>query len=246
MMRPSPGHTGMHGCNTMRMRLNPLLLGIAALCIACASQAQAPPGGKVSSLGTAKVGGKLLTRDELRACLKQQADRAALKPQLESERTSLDRERQELLQIDESIKTERTALDRLEASAASINTRSKELSAQVTDFNERVAKFQDSGRSGPTADRQRANFEREQKALDASSKELEAERAALGPSADQAVKTYNARIAAREKAASDWNARNAKLTRAVQDIEIDQVNWKADCEGRSFREDDEKAILSGK
>lgn len=230
----------------MNLNLKHLLLGMAALCMLPASQAQTPPGGKVSSLGTAKAGIKLLTRDELRTCLKLQSDRIALKPQLEGERTRLDRERQELLQIDESIKADRAAIDRIEASAASISARSKELSAQVSDFNERVAKFQESGRSGPTADRQRSNFEREQKALDAGTKTLEAERAALGPSAEQAVKTYSDRVASREQAAADWNARNAKLTQAIQRLEVEQENWAADCSGRSYREDDEKAILSGK
>jgi hypothetical protein len=36
------------------------------------------------------------------------------------------------------------------------------------------------------------------------------------------------------------------LTQSVQTFEVDLENWKIDCEGRSYREDDEKAILSGK
>jgi hypothetical protein len=231
----------------MNTRFQRTLTGLALLCLTATVPAQTPAAaGKTATLGNARAGAKLLTREELRTCLKQKTDLAARKPPLEAERASLDRERAELQQIDDSLKSDRAAMDRMAESAASITKRSKELSAQVADFNERVASFQNSGRSGPTADRQQREFEREKKTLDSSAAALDSERAALGPNAEQSVKAYNARLATREQAATDWNARNGKLAKSAQDLDIELENWKADCEGRPYREDDEKAIQAGK
>lgn len=202
--------------------------------------------GKVSTLGDAKPGGKLLSREELRSCLKQKTELPERKLPMEAERAKLDRERLELQQIDESLKGERESIEKLTETAADINKRGKELSQQLVDYNERVARFQNANPSGPSAERQRNALDREKLALDKSTQALEAERAALGTSAEQKVKAFEARLATREQAAADWNARNTKLTQLVQSYEIDAQNWKIDCEGRSYREDDEKAILSGK
>jgi chromosome segregation ATPase len=244
----------------MNTRFEPLLLAAVALCWSASAVAQvgaaAKPSakasdsaggqGRLATLGNPKVGGKLLAREELRQCLTQQSELAARKPQLEADRANLDRERQQLLQTDESLKADRAAIDRLVETAAGLNQRLQEISAQVDDFNARVAKFQDSGRTGAMAERQRNELEREKTALDSRGKALQAERAAIGPGAEQAVKSYEARSAARERAAADWNVRNARMAQATQSYEVDLQNWKIDCEGRSYREDDEKAILSGK
>ena len=216
-------------------------LALALTTLSAAAQASA-----TKAIGTAKAGGKLLTREELRNCLAQQKEFGTRRPVLEAERAQLDRERQELQQIDESLKAERASIEKLAESAAEIDKRSKALSAQTADFNERVLKFDNANLSGPTAERQRRSLDRERAELDRSAKALEADRAALGPAAEHKAKAFDARLAAREQAAGDWNARNAKLGQNVQTFELDLQNWKFDCEGRSYREDDEKAILSGK
>ena len=95
-------------------------------------------------------------------------------------------------------------------------------------------------------ERQRRSLDRERTEIDKSAQALQADRAALGPAAEQKAKAFDARLAARDQAAGDWKARNAKLSQSAQTFEVDLQNWKIDCEGRSYREDDEKAILSGK
>jgi chromosome segregation ATPase len=216
-------------------------LGLALLSPAAGAQAAA-----TKAMGTPKAGGKLLSREELRSCLAQQKELGARRPALESERTQLDRDRSALQQTDESLKAERASIEKLVQAAAEIGERNKALSAQTTDFNERVARFEAANLSGPAAERQRRSLDRERTELDKSVKALEADRAALGPAAEQQAKAFDARLAAREQSASDWNARNAKLTQSVQAFEVELENWKIDCEGRSYREDDEKALLSGK
>jgi predicted nucleic acid-binding Zn-ribbon protein len=198
------------------------------------------------AMGTPKAGGKLLNREELRACLAQQKELGARRQALESERAQLDRQRAELQQVDAALKNERESIEKLAQSAAEFGKRSKALSAQTADFNERVARFETANLSGPTAERQRRSLDRERVELDKSAQALESERAALGPSAEQKAKAFDARLAARDQAASDWNARNTQLARSVQNFEVDLENWKIDCEGRSYREDDEKALQDGK
>ena len=65
-------------------------VGLALALMALAAAAQAPA---TKAIGTAKAGGKLLTREELRSCLAQQKETGARRPALEAERAQLDRER---------------------------------------------------------------------------------------------------------------------------------------------------------
>ncbi len=219
-----------------------LLIPLLLVALAPAASAQ---GAGNKSIGTAK-GGKLLSREELRACLAQQKDLAARKPELESERSALDRERDELKKIDESLKGDEAAMQKLAQSAEDISRRTTALQQQIADYNDRAAKFQTAQPSGPTGDRQRRALDNDKAAIDKATAQLEADRAAIGPNAEQMAKTYRARADTRNQAAEAWNMRNRELTRKAQALELDQESFKADCEGKSYREDDEKAILSGK
>jgi predicted RNase H-like nuclease (RuvC/YqgF family) len=221
----------------MRAASTALLLALALCCLVTAGQAQtASParlkagdgGDKISSLGSAKPGGKLLSREELRACLAQQSELATRKSSIEVQGEKLQAERQALQQADAALKTERDAVDRLGEEAARLNKRFQDQSAQVDDFNDRVARFQDSGRSGPTAERQRNELEREKQALEASALALEAERSALKPKTELALTAYNTRGAVRDKSAADWNARNALYTQSAQAYETDREKWSVD------------------
>jgi predicted nucleic acid-binding Zn-ribbon protein len=220
-------------------------LMIPLLLVALAPAAGAQGAGNKSIGGTAK-GGKLLGREELRACLAQQKDLAARKPGLESERAALDRERDELTKIDESLKTDEAAMKKLAQSADDISRRTKELQQQIADYNDRAARFQMAQPSGPTGERQRRALDNDKAAIDKATAQLEADRATIGPDAERMAKAYNARTDTRNQAAQDWNTRNRELARKVQAFDVDQEVFKADCEGRSYREDDEKAIQAGR
>ena len=164
--------------------------------------------GKVSTLGEAKPGGRLLTREELRACLKQKTELAERRPPMEAERAQLDRERQELQQIDESLKAERASIEKLTETAADIGKRGKELSAQTADFNDRAARFQTANASGPTASGSATH------STGRGSRWTRAPRpwrpsGQLGPAAEQKVKAFDARVASRERAACERAQRQA-------------------------------------
>jgi predicted nucleic acid-binding Zn-ribbon protein len=221
----------------------PLLLSITLAVMAGWAAAQAPT---TKSIGTARSGTKLLTFDELRACLSLQKDLAARKPQLESERAALDNERAELQKIDASLKADEAAMQKLAQTAESITQRTKELQQQLADYNEKVAKFQSSNPSGPVGDRQRRALDNEKAALDKATTQLETDRATIGPDSEKLAKTHAARVETRNRAATDWNERNQAITKKGQAYELDLETWKGDCEGRSYREDDEKLIQSGR
>lgn len=229
----------------MHLNRHKLLLG-ATLCLAATLTLAQGGAGKTATLGNAKAGAKLLSYDQLSRCLKQRDELGQRKSKLEAERAKLDGERAELLQIDESLKAERAKVDKLGETAADINRRNAELSQQVADFNERLTRFNAAPPSGPTGERQRRTLERDKAALDKSAAELQAEREAFGPNAQQQTKTFKARTESRDAAAADWNTRNAAFAKAADAHADELANWQADCEGRPYREDDEQMIKSGK
>ncbi len=233
----------------MRSALQTLLVA-AWRCAATAqasAQATSAETGKLSSLGKKGApSGKPMSREELRACLNQQAELAKRRPELNELQAALKREREELLQIEQTLKAERAGFDQTSKAVAEINERTKALAAKVEDYNTRYAAFQQAGRTGQAAERQQREFVSEQKALQAESDKLQAERATVTPVSEQALKTYNARAGSQGQAASEWNARQADLTKVAQKYETDRETWTLDCADRPYREDDEIAIKAGK
>jgi hypothetical protein len=63
---------------------------------------------------------------------------------------------------------------------------------------------------------------------------------------DVAVKSFNAKAAALEQKVGDWNDRNSRLNADVEKTKTERETWSTECGDRRYREDDEKAILSGK
>ncbi|HMO48236.1 MAG TPA: hypothetical protein PKB14_19700 [Rubrivivax sp.] len=200
---------------------------------------------QTKSLGAAKGGG-MLSREQLRACLKQQQELAARKPPLQAARGQLEREREQLDGGEAALNAGREALDKLQESAAGLNRRTQQLSQQIADFNERVRKTQGVGLSGPAQERQQQALDREKAALDKAAKQLDDERSQLGTQAEQAGRAYNDKVEQRNRAGADWNARNAQFKREWQAFDGELQDWRSGCEGRSYREDDERAILSGR
>lgn len=222
-----------------------LMACLAATALALPAPAQT---GATKSLGTAQGSGKLLTREQLRTCLDQQKTLGARKTTLQAERDKLDGERDQFERDEAALAADREAIDKLKASAEDLNRRSQALTQQIADYNERASKFQAQGASlsGPAVERQQQALERDKAALDKRSKELDAERSSFQPKAEQLGKTYNERVDQRNRSADDWNARSAQFKRASQAFDADLQDWRGDCEGRPYREDDEKAILSGR
>jgi hypothetical protein len=124
-------------------RLTPSVLLTAALALSpflAPALAQAPPPApKTATLGGGSGGGgPLLTREELRACMKQQTELGTRRSTLEAQSQTLEQDKAAVLAEVDALKAERAKIETARAAVADINARQSELSARIAQWNERV------------------------------------------------------------------------------------------------------------
>jgi len=196
---------------------------------------------------TGKTGtGKVMTRDELRACMKQQTELATRKADLEARQTKVNAERDGIQKETDAIKAEQAALSSRKGDVDALNAKMNAFSAKVKDLQARQEELEKSGRSGPTAERERRKMEKEAADIKKEEGELNAERDKIQSGGNDAVNALNARVDAQQQAAQSWNDRNKVLAKEQQVHEDDRIAWLDNCGNRRFKEDDEKAIKAGK
>lgn len=223
-----------------------LLLAFAAS-VAVAQTAPAKAGTKSAgkTLGGSTAGsGKLMTRDELRTCLKRLDDLNKEVKDIETRRPLLDRERDELKASGELLKAERAELDRQLAAVREWENRIRAHRAEVESFNQRSAALQEAPRNQQEklAEELKDDRERLQKAREA----LATEEATLVPAYQNTVKTYNERATLRDAKVADWNQRNGAAVDAAVKQQEARALWLNECANRPYLEDDEKAVKAGK
>ena len=222
--------------------------GVASLMFMLPAPAQQPPKAEpgTASLGGGPATGRLLTKDELRACMARQTGINTRRNELEAQRAASDREKLALQQEADALKAEREKIDRARDAIADVNARTKALNDQVAVFNERAKAVADAKRSGAAADRERAELQREQETLAKAGQAIEADRNAIAKTGvEETVRAFNARVVALDRNSADWNARQQKLTDASQALADERQLWLTECGNRRYREDDEKAIQRG-
>jgi chromosome segregation ATPase len=190
--------------------------------------------------------GKIMTRDELRVCLKQQESLASRKAELEARQNAIAAERIEIQKETDAIKAEQAALGSRKAAVDDLNARMTAFSAKVKDLQARQEDFERSGRGGPTAERERRKLEKEAADIKKEETELNAERDKLQAGGNELVAKLNARVDAQQQRAQSWNDRSKQLGTDQQAYEDDRINWIDTCGNRRYKEDDEKAIKAGK
>lgn len=249
-----------------RMFRNPPILLAVALCAATSalaqqapaapskSKAQAPsivlpasPAPKATTKtlgGKATPGGKMLTRDELRSCMKRFDDVNAAGKDLRQRRTALDAEREELLKSGEALSAMKADVETKLAAVRGWQERVRTHAAEIEAFNRRAKAFEEAPRN------QRDELS---KALEADRDKLNNVRATLAdeetrvvPAYESGVRAYNERALARDAVVNDWNVRNKALNDVSTKVESDRTDWLAECANRPYREDDEIAIKAGK
>ena len=227
------------------------LLLAFAVTLAVAQTAPAKPGAKPAAKpagktlsGKAPAGGKLMTRDELRTCLKRLDDVNQSGKDIEALRPQLDREREELRASGEALKTERAEVDRLLATVREWETRMRAHAVEIEAFNKRSAAVQEAPRNQQEkmVEDLKDDRERLQKAREA----LSADEAKLVPVYQSSAKTYNERATARDAKVGEWNTRNTGAVDASVKQQEARALWLNDCANRPYQEDDEKAIKAGK
>ena len=233
----------------IRMAACLLLAGAATLAVA--QTAPTKPTTKPTTkpadktLGGKPTGsGKLMTRDELRTCLKRLADVNQSGRDVEAQRPALDREREELKTAGEVLKTERAEVDRLLGAVRDWEGRVRGHAVDIESFNKRSASVAElpRGEQQKVTDELAAERDRLQKVREA----LAVDEAKLVPVYQATTKAYNERAIARDTKVNDWNARNTASVDAAAKQQEGRALWLNECANRPYLEDDEKAIKAGK
>lgn len=196
------------------------------------------------TLGGKAPVGKMLTRDELRACMKRLEGVNAGTKDLEQRRAALDKEKDELVKSGDALKAERADVDVKLAAVRDWEGRMRAHGAEIETFNQRLKAADE----GPRAKREELakEFDAERERLNKARVPLGDEEARLVPAYQTAVKAYNDKAAARDVTVADWNGRNKTMNEQSAKQEDDRSAWLVECANRPYREDDEIAIKQGK
>ncbi|MGM9489954.1 hypothetical protein [Ideonella sp. YS5] len=222
------------------------LLGVALVAMAVVHGPALAQSDTKTLSGKSSGTGKILTKEELRACLQQQTSLASRKTELDSRQTAVAAEREQVQKDTDAIKAEQASLGSQKSAVDDLNARMTAFSAKVKDLQQRRDDFEKSGRGGPTAERERRKLEKEAAEIEKEQAQLNAEREKLQTGGNEAVNKLNARVEAQQQVAQAWNDKSKKLAADQQAYEDDRIAWLDNCGNRRFREDDEKAIKAGK
>lgn len=205
----------------------------------------APKSSKPKTLGgKGMVQGKLLSREELRACMARLDAVNNDTKQVEQQRAALDGEKPGLTKSGEELKAEREEVERKLAAVREWEGRLKSHGTEVDAFNKRSATFDDTPRDKREALKAELDAERER--LSKAREGLAADEARLVPVYQTSVKAYNEKALARDAKVNDWNQRNAAANDSAKKLDDARNAWLLECADRPYREDDEIAIKSGK
>jgi chromosome segregation ATPase len=196
------------------------------------------------TLGGKAPVGKMLTRDELRACLKRLDGVNASTKDLEQRRISLDKEKEDLVKSGDALKADRADVDTKLAAVRDWEGRMRAHGVEIEAFNQRLKAADE----GPKSKREELakEIDAERDRLAKARVPLSEEEARLVPVYQNAVKAYNDKAAARDTVVADWNGRNKALNEQSTKQEDERSAWLAECANRPYREDDEIAIKQGK
>ena len=208
-----------------------------------AAQPAAKATGKTLS-GNAAGGGKLMTRDELRICLKRLDDVNQAGKDIEALRPALDRERDELKVSGEALKTERAAIDAQLMSVRDWEGRMRAHAADIEAFNKRSAAAQEAPRN--QQEKLTAELKTDRERLQKDREALGVDEVKLVPVYRANATAYNERAVARDAKVTEWNARNTAAVDASVKQQEARALWLNECANRPYLEDDEKAIKAGK
>lgn len=198
-----------------------------------------------SQVGLAS-GERLMTRDELRTCLKRSDDLVVRRDDLERTEPTFENERKKLEVDGESLTKDKESLRQYsDQRQTEFKARTDALTARMAQFRERTA-TDGSGRGRVQSRSELAEIERERVALDAAIKSLNADRDLLIKDLEDQTRSYNARAEQRDGRVASWRERLGLYKQQVAQHEADVEAWRKECGNRPYREEDERAIRGGK
>jgi chromosome segregation ATPase len=189
-------------------------------------------------------GDNIMTREELRACLKQEDAVNARRRDIQAENTTLAREKEDLQRQAEALKGENQTIAQRNAAIRDLAARIRDHETRVQSWNQRVAKLGEA----PRGDRERlqTELEAEKLTLQQSFETLTAENNRLSDGFSEAVAAYNTRAREHGQQLDGWNQRSRALADASAAEQRQREDWRLACGNRRFREEDEAAIRGGK
>lgn len=196
------------------------------------------------TLGGKAPVGKMLSRDELRACLKRLDGVNTSTKDLEQRRAALDKEKEDLVKSGDALKAERADVDAKLAAVRDWEGRMRAHGAEIEAFNQRLKAADEA----PKAKREEMakEFDAERDRLGKARVPLGEEEGRVVPAYQSAVKAYNDKAQARDAVVADWNGRNKAINEVSLKHDEERSAWLGECANRPYREDDEIAIKSGK
>jgi DNA repair exonuclease SbcCD ATPase subunit len=196
------------------------------------------------TLGGKAPVGKLLSREELRSCMKRLEDVNASGKDNEQRRAALDKEKDDLVTSGDALKADRAAVDTKLAAVREWEGRMRAHGAEIEAFNKRLTQAQ----AAPPERREDLikELEAERDRLNKARVPLTDEEARLVPAYQAAVAGYNEKAKARDAKVEEWNTRNKSINELGLKHEEERSLWLSECANRPYREDDEIAIKNGK
>ncbi len=196
------------------------------------------------TLGGKAPVGKMLTRDELRVCLKRLEGVNTGTKDLEQRRAALDKEKEDLVKSGDALKADRADVDTKLAAVREWEGRMRAHSAEIEAFNQRMKAADEAPRA--KREEMAKEFDVERERLNKARVPLGEEETRLVPVYQNAVKAYNDKALARDAVVADWNGRNKAINEQAAKQEDERSAWLSECANRPYREDDEIAIKKGK
>jgi hypothetical protein len=210
---------------------------------AAAAEKTATIGGGANAAGATLP---ILTRDELRACLKQEETIRVRLGEHEAARAPIDQERQGVTAKQEALRLERVQVEAVAAKTTAFRTKMEAHAARVAAWNRDVEAFNARAPQGAAGERERVRINTEREGLQKAQTELEAERVAMAGDNERIVASFNAKVKEVEAVVDQWNQRNQGWNEAGAKLEAERKGWVSACADRRYREDDEIAIKAGR
>lgn len=213
-----------------------------------AATAPAKPAPAAAPAATpAMVGGKkVMTRDELRACLRRNDELKVRVQDLDDQATSINGQRPEIEQGLEAIRAERATLEARAVRIREFQPKMMAYGQKVEAFNRRMGELGAKSRLTTSEGRELDAMRKQIPELEAERKALSEERERLLDGYEDSIKAFASKAKAAEERAAEWNRRKSQHAQDNEDLTAASSDWRRDCADRPYREDDEKAIRAGR
>jgi len=208
-----------------------MLAGIALCLLPMLAAAQAGPAAK--TLGGAAAGkGAVMTRTELRACLKEQGAQQARAAELEQRRAGIRAEADAVRKQKESLQAERDAYAAKAAQAQAFQANVQAHGERVALYNQRVKEFTDNPPKGADAERLRGQIDAEGDALAKADAAIKAEAAQWAATIEPLRATLAEHVQAQQAAAAAAIEHHRAFNDEAKAFDDQVAAWQARCGDR--------------